>query len=151
VTPIKPATPDEARAVGLIAGAQRVRDAAAGIERKLWAVRYELPDGEHVLKHGGSLTLEDATHALFLWLHANPECRAIGPVRQMTAAEIEEEERQIRAKYPRRKTLPELTRGQPLRVFKEPWLVPGSKQKPPRTVKATLAAIAGGWGDKGSW
>lgn len=133
-----------------IARVDREQGAIAGAVGELWGMFFELPNGRHLLVHGGSASRDVAQKFADHWLSKNPEAKFdVSTMCAMSQAEVDEHTLAIRAKYPHRKTLAELTGGEWTQAMAEPWRVPGSRVRPPRTLKATLAA--GGWNDLNRW
>lgn len=125
--------------------ARIVRQAEAFAEgNKLYGARYTLPNGEQLM-HGSYASLAEARFFIDYHLGKNPEARRTGDVVEMSQGEAEAIIASILKRHPRRLTLAQLTHGQPMLVFTEGWRVPGSKQKPPRSVAAE------GWGDLAKW
>lgn len=110
-----------------------------------WGIIYELPNGKHLHKHGPNTEAKARDHVAWL-LSQNKEAKFdINNLRPMTLGEINELTMQIRAKYPKRKTLAEICRGNPCLALYEGWRVPGSRQKPPAKL------VTSGWGNYGNW
>lgn len=114
--------------------------------RSVWALVFELTDGEHVIETG-PCSEPRARRNFRGWLNRNPEAKAdVSKAVPVTPAESEELKQSILTKYPRRKPLESIFNGVPMMALHQPHRVPGSRIAPPQPILG-----ASTWGKLARW
>lgn len=116
-------------------------------QRSVWAIVFELPDGEHVLACG-PCTKSKSRRVLQQWLEQHPESIFdLDKTQAVDQFELRELTEEVKTRNERRKPLREVFGGRtPMLAFHQPHRVPGSRVPPPQPVLS-----GGGWGSLSRW